>query len=123
MRIFDNFWKKSADLLKAGGTMIVLGPLNELGIDMDLKHRKWVSGERKDWERGWSIPSLQSVEHAIKENFSKYSITPYEPQIDLKPKSDPIRTWTVTYNGKKRQLTNGLKLLVDYYLIEVTNDS
>lgn len=118
----DNFWKKALELLKPGGTIIVLGPLNELGIDMDLKHRKWVNGERKGWERGWSIPSLQSVEHAIKQNFSQYSITPYEAKLDLEPRPDPIRTWTTPYKNKQRQLTNGLKLLVDYFLIEVTKD-
>lgn len=118
----DNFWKKALELLKPGGSIIVLGPLNELGIDMDLKHRKWVNGQRKGWERGWSIPSLQSVEYAIRHNFTKYRITPYETQLDIEPKSDPIRTWTTQYRDKLRQLTNGLKLLVDYYLIEATKD-
>ena len=118
----DKFWKKSFELLKQGGAIIVLGPLNELGIDMDLKHRKWVDGKRKGWERGWSIPSLQSVEFAIKQDFKKYSISPYEAKLDLEPREDPIRTWTVAYKEKQRQLTNGLKLLVDYYLIEAIKD-
>ncbi len=118
----DKFWKKSFELLKPGGRIIVLGPLNEFGIDMDLKHRKWVNGTRKGWERGWSIPSLQSVELAIKKDFNNYSITPYEPKLDLEPRQDPIRTWTVSYKDKERQLTNGLKLLVDYYLIEAIKD-
>jgi len=116
----DAFWSKSAQLLKPGGSIIVLGPVNEFGVDMDLKHRKWVDGERRGWERGWSIPSRQSIELSVKEYFETYNFSPYEPQLDLEPKADPIRTWTVSYKGKKRQLTNGLKLLVDYNLILAT---
>lgn len=113
----ERFWEKAQALLKPGGRMIILGPLNEFGIDMKLRHRKWMDGKRGEWERGWSIPSRQSVELSMSQRFSDYTIEPYEPQLDLEPKNDPIRTWTVPYGGKDRQLTNGLKLLVDYFLI------
>ncbi len=114
----DFFWEKAARLLKPGGTILILGPLNEFGIDMDLKHRKWMHGRRGEWERGWSIPSRQSVELAISQHFAAWSVSSYEPGLDLEPNEDPIRTWTVQYQNKNRQLTNGLKLLVDYSLIE-----
>ena len=113
----ERFWDKVHALLRPGGTIIILGPLNEFGIDMMLRHRKWIDGKRGEWERGWSIPSRQSVEQSIAARFAGYEVTPYEQQLDLPPRKDPIRTWTVPYAGKTRQLTNGLKLLVDYYLI------
>ncbi len=115
----DLFWEKTFNLLKPGGRIFVLGPVNEFGVDMDLKHRKWIGGERGEWERGWSIPSRQTIEHFIKDKFSTFSFENYEPKLDLEPREDPIRTWTVPYKGQERQLTNGLKLLVNYNFIEV----
>lgn len=113
----ETFWEKAHALLRPGGAIIVLGPLNEFGVDMMLRHRKWMHGKRGPWERGWSIPSRQSVEQSIGRLFANHTVEPYAPQLDLEPKDDPIRTWTVPYGDAERQLTNGLKLLVNYNLI------
>ncbi len=116
----EKFWNKALKLLKPKGSVVVLGPLNEFGIDMDLKHRKWVAGSRLDWETGWSIPSIQTIEKILLEKFFNFKILPFAPMLDLNQKEDPIRTWTVPYGENSRQLTNGLKLLVDNYTVRAT---
>jgi hypothetical protein len=35
----------------------------------------------------------------------------------LEPRLDPVRTWTMTTERDPKQLTNGLKLLVDHYFM------
>lgn len=40
--------------------------------------------------------------------------------FDLKPKEDPVRTWTMRTETNERQLTNGLKLLIDHYLLKIS---
>lgn len=116
----EAFWATASRLLRPGGMVLVLGPLNEFGVDLSIRHRKWMDGQRGKWERGWSIPSRQSVEAALERHFGRWQIEPYDPELDLAPRRDPVRTWTVAYAEKSRPLTNGMKLLVDYSLIEAT---
>jgi SAM-dependent methyltransferase len=111
------FWQSTSRMLKPGGRMIVLAPRNERGIDMMLRHRKWLDGKRGGWEWGWSIPSKQTVKLELEENFANFEISLYTPEIDLEPRTDPIRSWTIPYGEHERQLTNGLNLLIDYHLI------
>lgn len=113
----DRFWETGARVLRPQGALILLGPTNEFGVDLKLRHRKWLGGKLGSWERGWSIPSRLSVDAAARPWFASVSFADYDPDIDLLPREDPGRTWTVAYLDKPRQLTNGLKLLVNYSLI------
>jgi SAM-dependent methyltransferase len=113
----DRFWETAARVLRPDGAVILLGPLNEFGVDLRIRHRKWIGGIRGGWERGWSVPSRQSVEAAVRPWFASVSFADYDPDIDLEPRDDPARTWTVPWLDRPRQLTNGLKLLVNYSLV------
>ena len=122
MSIFDEtqietFWDNLISAAKPGGLLLVLSPLNEFGIDAMIRHRKRPGGAVGDWETGWNIFSQETIRDILKARNIDLTLERFELPIDLKPSRDPIRTWTMTTADRERQLTNGLKLLVDHYFM------
>lgn len=122
MSIFDEsqidaFWTNLFHVTRRGGLIVVLSPLNEFGVDAMIRHRKRRNGKAAQWETGWNIFSKETVGEIAEANGSSLQLKRFQIQIDLKPKDDPIRTWTMKTETRDRQLTNGLKLLVDHYFM------
>lgn len=124
LSIFDDlqleiFWENLLRVARPGGLVLVLGPLNGYGVDCMIRHRKRVGGALGGWEGGWNIHSRVSIEELLARLGLEARITPFEPPLDLAPREDPVRTWTLETSRRERQLTNGLQLLIDLYFIEV----
>lgn len=122
MSIFDEtqietFWSNLFRVTGPGGLIVVLSPLNEFGIDAMIRHRKRPNGKAADWETGWNVFSRETIGEIVEANGSSLQLRRFQLPIDLKPKGDPIRTWTIKTENRDRQLTNGLKLLVDHYFM------
>lgn len=125
MSIFDEdelgrFWQNVFKALKPGGSAYVLSPLNEYGVDTIIKHRKRVGYVMGEWERGWNIYSMDTIKEILAQYGCEYSFKKFQINMDISPKEDPVRTWTIQTNSNPRQLMNGLKLLIDHYFIKVT---
>lgn len=124
MSIFDEaqllrFWQGLLDATRPGGLIIVLSPLNEYGVDTLIRHRKRRDGQRLDWETGWNVFSLETIRETLagfgqQVDFERFVFKPV-----LRPREDPVRTWTLPTESNPHQLTNGLKLLVDHYFMLV----
>jgi len=124
MSIFDEtelslFWDRLFAVTKPGGRIIVLSPLNEYGVDAIIKHRKGDHDHVGQWEAGWNIYSTETINSILSAYPCSTELKRFQIDIDLAPKQDPIRTWTFKTENNARQLTNGLKLLVDHYFISV----
>jgi SAM-dependent methyltransferase len=122
MSIFDEtqieaFWSNLFRVTRSGGLIVVLSPLNEFGIDAMIRHRKRPNGAAASWETGWNIFSKETIGEIVRANGSTLELRRFQITMDLKPKDDPIRTWTIKTENRDRQLTNGLKLLVDHYFM------
>ena len=125
MSIFDDneigaFWDNLIGAAKPGGLVIVLSPLNEFGIDAIIRHRKRIAGVAGAWEAGWNVYSLETIKSLLTDRGCDVRFERFEIPFDLPRKPDPIRTWTMKTESRDRQLTNGLKLLVDHYFCVVT---
>jgi SAM-dependent methyltransferase len=124
MSIFDEtqievFWANLIRVTTPGGLIVVLSPLNEFGIDAMIRHRKRVDGKPLQWETGWNIFSKETITGIVETHSASLRLQRFQISLDLKPKDDPIRTWTMRTEHRDRQLTNGLKLLVDHYFMIV----
>lgn len=124
MSIFDHdelstFWQQLLGAARPGGVVVVLSPLNEFGVDAVITHRKRSSGAAGPWERGWNVFSLDTVRETLQALGQEVGFERFELPFDLEPQQDPIRTWTIRTESRERQLTNGLKLLVDHYFVRV----
>lgn len=115
----DKFWKNIFSMAKPGAYIYVFSPLNEFGVDALIKHRKYQNQVAGEWESGWNIYAKETMVKLLDSYCCDYKFYPFQIDIDIAPQNDPIRTWTTSTSAKKRQLTNGLKLLVDHYFIEV----
>ena len=110
------FMNNVSKILKKKGLLIIFAPLNIYGIDMINKFRK-NSFKLGVWESGWNIFSKQFIEFLSIKRFSKITFKKFNLNKILKKKKDPIRTWTLSTEKNKNQLTNGLMLLIDHYFI------
>lgn len=120
MSIFDEteigrYWDNLLGAAVPGGLVVVLAPLNEYGVDTMIRHRKRLDGRPGEWETGWNIHAVETVRDLLAGRGCGVRFERFRISIDLPPKPDPVRTWTIPAPDGGRQLTNGLKLLVDHY--------
>lgn len=126
MSIFDEteigrFWDNMLAAAAPGGLVVALSPLNEFGVDAMIRHRKRIDGVPGRWETGWNIFARETIAELLAERGRAVAFERFQIGIDLPPRPDPIRTWTVPRPDGSRQLTNGLKLLVDHHFMIVRN--
>jgi SAM-dependent methyltransferase len=124
MSIFDEttierFWDNLLGAAKPSGLVVVFSPLNEYGVDVMIRHRKRQGAEIGEWETGWNIFSIATIEELLIARGASLRLERFDLLVDLAPKPDPVRTWTMRTETRARQLTNGLKLLVDHYFMIV----
>ena len=122
--IFDEqevalYWKNLVGACKPGGTVVVLGPLNEHGVDVMTRHRKRMPGREPKWETGWNIHSIDTVREVVSDLGYEVTIMPFRIPFSIARDEDPVRTWTERFGSNDFQLTNGLKLLIDHYFVIV----
>ncbi|WP_233588633.1 class I SAM-dependent methyltransferase [Legionella sp. km535] len=125
MSIFDeselsSFFNSLFAACRPGASIYILSPLNEYGVDCEIKHRKRTQGVKGNWEKGWNVFSKETIAELIENRCTHWSFHPFRINFDIDPKEDPVRTWTLKTENNVRQLTNGLKLLVDHYLLKIS---
>jgi SAM-dependent methyltransferase len=113
------FWDGLLRVVRPGGRIVVLGPLNEYGVDCVVRHRKRVDGRVGEWEKGWNIHSREMVSGQLEGRCRSWRLLEFRLDLELERRADPVRTWTIRTEVNERQLTNGLKLLIDLYFIEI----
>jgi len=124
MSIFDEteiaaFWDNALAAAKPDGLLIVLAPLNEYGVDTMIRHRKRMGGRVLGWETGWNIHAMETITEIVAALGRRVRFERFGFEGSLEPRADPVRTWTLATADNPRQLTNGLKLLVDHYFMIV----
>jgi trans-aconitate methyltransferase len=113
----ETFWRNLLNAAKPGGTIAVLSPLNEFGVDTMIRHRKRRDGAPLPWETGWNVFAIDTIREIVESLGATIRIERFHFDGELKPRPDPVRTWTMATERDPRQLTNGLKLLVDHYFM------
>lgn len=111
------FWKNLIAAAKPGGTIAVLSPLNEFGVDTMIRHRKRRDGAPLPWEKGWNVFAIDTITEIVASLGATLRLERFHFDGELAPKADPVRTWTMVTEKDPKQLTNGLKLLVDHYFM------
>lgn len=122
MSIFDEtelqrFWSNLTGAVADDGLLVVLSPLNEFGCDIVVRHRKRKDGAPLGWEHGWNVYSFETIRELVQPLGWTVEFVPFDIGIDLAPVADPVRTWTMATERNPRQLTNGLKLLINHYFM------
>jgi trans-aconitate methyltransferase len=113
----ETFWKNLLGAARPGALVAVLSPLNEFGVDTMIRHRKRRDGWPLAWETGWNVFAIDTIRELVASLGAELSIERFHFSGRLEPRPDPARTWTMATEKDPRQLTNGLKLLVDHYFM------
>jgi SAM-dependent methyltransferase len=113
----ESFWRNLVAVTKPGGTIAVLSPLNEFGVDTMIRHRKRRDGEALPWETGWNVFAIETIAGIAERLGVTLRLERFRFRGRLEAKPDPVRTWTLATEADPEQLTNGMKLLVDHYFM------
>lgn len=113
----ETFWRGLLNATRAGGTVAVLSPLNDFGVDTMIRHRKRCDAAPLSWEAGWNIFAIETITGIVQSLGATMRIERFRYQGRLERRPDPARTWTLPTETDPQQLTNGLKLLVDHYFM------
>lgn len=122
--IFDEFETCFSNLIKwtkSGGSVYIGGQFNPFPVDVLIKYKESKSYESDIYESGWNIFSQQSVSDFLSKHkkVSSHSFQKFDLTIDLPPREDPLRSWTIRDWLGNRLITNGLCILQPFYLLEI----
>ena len=113
----ERFWRSLLQAARPGGTVAVLSPLNEYGVDAVIRHRKRRDGVPLAWETVWNVFAIDTIQTIVRDLGASLRIERFAFEGVLERRPDPVRTWTLATAENPQQLTNGLKLLVDHYFM------
>ena len=122
--IFDEFETCFSNLIKwtkSGGSVYIGGQFNPFPVDVLIKYKESKNYGSDIYESGWNIFSQQSVSDFLSkhEKVSSYFFHKFDITIDLPPREDPLRSWTIRDWQGNRLITNGLCILQPFYLLEI----
>lgn len=102
--------------LKKGGLAIISGIFNEYNVNVLLKY-KLENDEEWAAINQFSMKNIRDflINSGYQAEFAKQNMP-----IDIYPKENPVRSWTVDVGGSKR-MTNGLHLLYDIQILKITD--
>ena len=123
--IFDNFEMPLSNLINFtnfGGKIYLFGLFNNFPIDVNVKYNLSEDYGNNFSESGWNIFSQESVSKFLNkcEKVKSFTFERFEMPFDLHPQVDPLRSWTVQFIDKQRQLINGLSIIQPFYLLEIS---
>jgi len=104
---------------KPGARIVVFSQFNEMDVDTQITHRKYTGeGESRGWEKGWNNYSFKTIRAWLKGRVSSEKFINFQIPIMLERQEDLVRSWTIEF-GSRKQLTNGLKLLIDLKFLDI----
>jgi len=104
--------------LSDGGLILISGIFNNYNIDVRLRYK--MDSER-EWDKGAVINqfSKKSIGEFLEKAGYQYKFSTQIMPFDIAPKEFLLRSWTVKVGGE-RWLTNGLQLLYNIQILEIS---
>ena len=105
---------------KKGSTIYIFGLFNPNPLDTFVKVRR-NNSKKNVLEPGWNLISINTFKKYFKlKKIKNYKFHRWEIKIALsKNKKDPMRSFTQKLSNNKYQLTSGIGLIHNLYLLEV----
>ena len=119
--IFDEIEVTLSNLissLKDGGRLLLSEQFNDDSVDVIMRYRR-VDSDDNDWESGWNIFSMKTIEDIAKRYDKKVKWHEFRMPFGIEKGDDPMRTWTIETEANRHQLILGSKQLIDLYVAEI----
>ena len=112
--------QKIKEHLTSNGKAYILGFFNDFDVDVHINYRN--NKYFDQFESGWNLHSLETIRKNLYDlDMSLTDMHVFNLSFDMLPQNDPCRAWHIdTENGKK--YTNGIGLIYDIRVLEITNN-
>lgn len=120
---FDSFEKCFSNLInwtKPKGEVFISDLFNPYPVDVLIRYKLSKNYKSKLYEVGWNMFSIQSISRFLKKKkkVKNFSFKKFTMPFDLKPKKDPLRSWTIR-SEKERLITNGVSIIQYHKLLKI----
>ena len=113
--------KNMFEILSDNGTIYIFSHFNDYRLDVNLEYKESsVADISKNYSTGWNIISKDTIASMLKAYSCNHRFIDFQISTDLLPKSNPVRSWTYRDTSGLLQLTNGLKLKINFSFLEIT---
>lgn len=109
----NKFLNNSLKYLSKNGKLIILDNFNHFDVDVIVRYKDNYNKSKK-FEKGWNLHSLNTIKKIIEKKKYNLKLKKFNLSFDLKKRKDPMRSWNVKIDGKKK-FSNGLSQI---FLIE-----
>lgn len=123
LTIFDDFTlsiNECIRVVKDKGIVLILSHFNHFPIDALVKWR--YSGDVTDWNRGYNLISIKSLENFFSQHpqIKSWEFKKFILPFDLpKHTDDTIRAWTENNYNKERVFRNGLQMELNMQFLKL----
>lgn len=123
--IFDDFKpiiQNALKFLKKNGILYIFGIFNPENLDVIIRSK--YSDRECNWERGWNLFSIYSLNKYCNEIGCSVEFIPFHIEIDIpKHDNDPLRSWTIDIRDGEKMVLNGLQLVHNFYLAKIKKNT
>lgn len=121
LSIFDEIEapiKRIINHLKSNGIGLIFGAFNKDDIDVIIRYKNHYK-KSKEWESGWNLFSLNTVEKVLSPFTKKIDIINFKIKRNLEKKDNPVATYTINIKDSEEKLTlTGGGIVRDFHLIK-----
>lgn len=125
--IFDDFRPSFGACLRVSAPnarVVITGLFNPFGVDARI-HWRYAEHHDEPWQPGYNLFARASVARFLETHsrVAAFAFRPFEVDVDVPPREDPIRSWTERQPDGRRQLRNGIMpLTIESLVIDVTRE-
>ena len=101
------------------GLLIIFGCFNSRNIDTIIKIRN--NYNKSNWQYGLNQYSIKTIGHFLEKKGYNYKFVKFELPINIKESKDPIRSYTVKINQKKRIILTGANIVKELFHLIISN--
>lgn len=113
-------------MVNSEGMVLVAGPFNKEPVSLITRYYNYSSlggNQQPDAELGWNIFCFEQLERCIVQSHPKLKVEFVEinfpKEVEVEQRSDdPLRSWTVSLDGKKKFL-NGNGIIQSHYVMKI----
>ena len=120
LAFYDNFSKaidKMTSFLKRNSNLYIFGTFNSQDIDTIIKFRN--NYTKSGWEKGLTSFSIKSVSNYLTKKKYKFSFKKFDIPFNLKKKTNPIISYTLSYSKNKRIILNGANIKMELFYLKI----
>lgn len=116
--------KNITSILQSKGTAYIFSEFNDDDIDVIMRYRRSNQENNNEWEHGWNIHSMTTVEQILRKlGFSNFKWIDFSLPFSLeKNENDAMRAWTMKLENGQFIQVNGACQIIGQKILVIKRD-